>query len=287
MKKLVSLTFALFASFALMAQTTPYISFEGYVEGESGAQYLIPQSTIAVDLVVEREVVTAGPYARYALKNLGIRAPFSDKVTFRLLSADISLHNPDDYSKSDVESQVEVSKSHLDAIPADRLNILQPSDEDAALDAATQIFALRRSRLDLITGEAGEHVFGEGLGIALKEIDEREQALMELFLGRVELSRETYRVILQPSSDKNQYILCRFSEEAGIVDASDLSADIVLLDITAGNTPTVTEASEKARAFVKCRLAALSECQVLLGDELLGSRQLPLFEYGRSVTLEK
>lgn len=287
MKKLLTLALALFATYSLSAQSNPYISLEGYQSGEDGATYLLPGSEIAIDIVVEKQSVVAGPYARYALKNLGIRVPFTDKVSYRLVEAKLALNTPDSYYASGIDSYDSHRKSHLDAISVERTNILQPSDEDAALEAAQQIFALRRSRLDLITGEAGEHVFGEGLKVALKAIDRREQALLELFMGRVETSRECKRFILRPSGEKNQYIICRFSSEEGLLDSSNLSGDIILLYITAGDVPQVTEASEKSRTFVRCRLAAQSLCQLLYGDELLGSAQLPLFEYGKSVNLEK
>lgn len=53
-----------------------------------------------------------------------------------------------------------------------------------AQDAANAIFSLRRHRIDLVTGEAGENVFGAGLKAALEEIDRLEQEYLSLFLGK-------------------------------------------------------------------------------------------------------
>ena len=53
--------------------------------------------------------------------------------------------------------------------------------EDAAQQAAQMIFSIRKHRMELITGEAGENVFGGGLKDALDALDEKEQELLELF----------------------------------------------------------------------------------------------------------
>ena len=83
--------------------------------------------------------------------------------------------------------------------------------EDAAREAANTIFSLRRHRIELITGEAGENVFGEGLKAALAEIERLEQSYLELFLGKRVVTTETRRYVVYPQSDKKQYIVCRFS----------------------------------------------------------------------------
>ena len=78
--------------------------------------------------------------------------------------------------------------------------------EDAAREAANTIFSLRRHRIELITGEAGENVFGEGLKAALAEIERLEQSYLELFLGKRVVTTETRRYVVYPQSDKKQYI---------------------------------------------------------------------------------
>ena len=67
------------------------------------------------------------------------------------------------------------------------------------------IFSLRRHRLDLVTGEAGENVFGGGLKAALDEISRLEQEYLALFLGkqyRQTVARE-YNAL--PSKDENTF----------------------------------------------------------------------------------
>ncbi|HAY31196.1 DUF4831 family protein, partial [Alistipes sp.] len=68
-------------------------------------------------------------------------------------------------------------------VPIDKQSTVEKSAESMAADAANMIFSLRRHRLDLVTGEAGENVFGGGLKAALDEISRLEQEYLALFLG--------------------------------------------------------------------------------------------------------
>lgn len=54
----------------------------GAFEENGRVEVGIPTSPLAVDLTVEKEVVTVGPYARYAQKFLGVRGALSDKTLY-------------------------------------------------------------------------------------------------------------------------------------------------------------------------------------------------------------
>jgi len=273
----------------MLAAQNRCVEIEGVVESGSGLVYNQPRTTLAVDLTIERETVVAGPYARYALKHLGLRAPFSDKTSAVLRGASVALFDESEYAAAPLaaaESRTDIHTGSADAfpaLPADRIEMVQPAAEQAALQAANRIFALRRSRLDLITGEAGEHVFGEGLKAALAEIDAQEQALLELFLGKRTVTIETRRVLVFPKSDKRQYIVARFSETDGLLPESDLSGEIVLLEIDPGEPFAVEAAPAKSADVVNCRTAAPCLCSVRTGNSLLASQTLPIFEFGRTV----
>lgn len=288
MKRLTLLAALLAASLNLVAQNR-VVAVEGLEDTPAGLSYSLPQNCLAIDLVVEHEEVLAGPYARYALKCLGLRAPFSDKSSWRLVRAEVALADDLMQAKELAEPQVVVNPQDVGAfepLPIDRTELIQPTDEEAAMLAAKRIFQLRRSRLELITGEAGEHVFGEGLKSALEEIDRQEQALIDLFLGRRIVRTSTHRILLTPNSEKRQYILSRFSQQSGLLPVSDLAGEIILLEITPSEPYAVEEAPEKSTQFVTCRVAAPSLCSVQSGGRELGSTTLPLFAYGKRVQLQ-
>uniref|UniRef100_UPI0040567A86 DUF4831 family protein n=1 Tax=Alistipes sp. TaxID=1872444 RepID=UPI0040567A86 len=287
MKRLGLILLLLGGAFSLSAQEG-YIQVEGLVEGADGPRYHLPQTTLAVDLTLSCEEVVAGPYARYALKYLGVRAPFSDKSTYKLLEAHTARYEPalpmaaEPAAPQTVEEEYMHPERGFALLAVDRLELNAPAQEEAARQAAARIFSLRRSRLDLITGEAGEHVFGEGLQAALDAIEEQEQALLELFLGRHTTTTTTHRFELTPTADKRQYILCRFSEQDGLLAADDLSGEIVLLEIQPGEPYAVEEAQPKVESVV-CRVAAPSTCIVQSAGKELSREVLPIYAYGRTV----
>ena len=87
--KILLLAGLLFGATAAMAQN-PYIALEGAMEGADGIAVSMPRTVLAVDLTVERTVTLCGPYARYAQKYLGVRAPLTDKTTWSVVGARIA-----------------------------------------------------------------------------------------------------------------------------------------------------------------------------------------------------
>ena len=271
----------------------PYIALQGANETASGVVVSQPRTILAVDVTVERDQTLTGPYARYAQKYLGVRAPLADKTTWNITGAQIALLDfgtcLDAGAPAPASTRIfnhAASDEEFARLLPDKTDMTTPALEDAARAAADRIFSLRRHRIELITGEAGENVFGEGLKAALAEIDRMEQSYLELFLGKRIVSTETRRYVVYPQADKKQYIVCRFSPAAGLLPDSDLSGDIVLLQIEpSGNTKCDLEAGPKETSVVACRVADPSTCTVLSGGREYARAVLPVFEFGRTVNV--
>ena len=211
------LAFALLLSGGVSAQN-PYISLQGANETAGGLTVAQPRTILAVDVTVEHDVTLSGPYARYAQKYLGVRAPLTDKTVWSVTGAQIALLDGDTYLNAVAPAPASTrvlshtaSENKFARLQPDKTDMTTPALEDAARTAAAQIFSLRRHRIELVTGEAGENVFGEGLKAALEEIDRLEQSYLELFLGKRIVSTETRRYVVCPQADKKQYIVCRFT----------------------------------------------------------------------------
>lgn len=254
----------------------------------------IPTSLLAVDLTVEKEVVTVGPYARYAQKFLGVRGALTDKTVYTVRSARIALLDGDAATAAAVPADEVRAVSYLgDAetfsrVPFDKRSLEDESLETAARKAANTLFIIRRRRMELITSEAGENVFGAGLQAALTELDRQEQAYTELFLGKRVTTVVVERMVVVPDAGKQKYILCRFSSERGILPAADLTGDAVVLQLEkeSDGAFTLTPASPKAARTATYRVAADVVCTLYCGAEELARTALPLFEFGRDVELE-
>ena len=222
-----------------------------------------------------------------------MRAPLADKTTWNITGAQIALLDfgtcLDAGAPAPASTRIfnhAASDEEFARLQPDKTDMTTPALEDAARAAADRIFSLRRHRIELITGEAGENVFGEGLKAALAEIDRMEQSHLELFLGKRIVSTETRRYVVYPQADKKQYIVCRFSPAAGLLPDSDLSGDIVLLQIEpSGNTKCDLEAGPKETSVVACRVADPSTCTVLSGGREYARAVLPVFEFGRTVNV--
>ena len=198
------LAFALLLSGGVSAQN-PYISLQGANETAGGLTVAQPRTILAVDVTVEHDVTLSGPYARYAQKYLGVRAPLTDKTVWSVTGAQIALLDGDTYLNAAAPAPASTrvlshtaSENEFARLQPDKTDMTTPALEDAARTAAAQIFSLRRHRIELVTGEAGENVFGEGLKAALEEIDRLEQSYLELFLGKRIVSTETRRYVVCP-----------------------------------------------------------------------------------------
>ncbi len=285
--------FALLLAGGASAQN-PYIALQGATETVEGIRISQPRTILAVDVTVTCDRTLTGPYARYAQKFLGVRASLADKTAWSITGARIALLDGATYLNASDPAPVTMraqsyatSDEEFARLQPDKTDMTTLSLEDAARAAAERIFSLRRHRLELITGDAGENVFGEGLNAALAEIDRQEQAYLELFLGKRIVSTETRRYVVYPQSDKKQYIVCRFSPAAGLLPENDLSGDIVLLQIepSGARVAAELEAGPKETNVVPCRVADPSTCTVVSGGGEYARAVLPVFEFGRTINV--
>lgn len=264
---------------------------------ESQGSVVLPDltTTLAVDLTVTTERVIAGPYARYAQKYLGVRAPLSDKTTHEITAAEVALLGSEAAypvagplpGARETAAGFDGSPTEFAKILPDRMSSANVDTENAARAAANEIFKLRRQIRDLVTGETGENVFGAGLKVALDELHALERAYTELFLGKHVVTTETRRYTVNPVADRTSYIVCRFASQTGLLPSTDITGDVVLLQIRPTGEPAVQglrEASSKERS-VKMRVADNSVCTVVVNSYDIAQTVLPIFVFGKDVDI--
>ena len=251
------------------------------------------ETVLAADITVRCEKIVCGPYARYAQKFLGLRAPLTDKTVYTVADAAIALMPGERYvtagelpaSTCRVESY-EAQGADFARLQTDRLDMTETDLQTAARNAAAAIFSLRKHRLDLISGEAGENVFGAGLPAALERLDRLEQEYLELFLGRRVVTTETHRFRVTPAEGKLQQIVCRFSPDAGLLPANDLTGDIVLLQYEPQGMAVDEAGVRPTSSTIPYRIAALTRCSLIAAGQEQAAQVLPVFQFGRTIALQ-
>lgn len=293
MKRIISLmSLAVLACGAATAQNTPYKAVVGtYIDASGALAVSDPSTSVAVDLIVEKEQTVVGPYARYAQKFLNMRGSLVDKTVYSLKGVKLAVTGGEDVIADAVpaaevtETSYMGSASEFAKVLPDRMSATAVSEEEAAANAAQAIFSIRKHRMDLITGEAGENVFGAGLKDALAALDAAEQEYLELFFGKRVITTSVERVVVPMVEGVQSYAVARISSSAGVVAADAKDGDAVTLEVAPSGRArlsSVVEADPKSKTAVKVRVADPSTCTVKVGDKVLTSAVLPLFEMGRT-----
>ena len=190
---------------------------------------------VSVTLRVATEKFTPGVYARYAQKYLGQRATLSEYSTIEILDGRLAYGA---CAKLQQPMEIDPESSPL---PVNKLSSASQSAEEQAAATAEMIFSLRKHRLELITGEAGENVFGAGLKAALDEIARLENECLQMFYGSKTIEEKSYSFNVTITPDKRDYLVCRFSDRVGVVEVNNL----------AGKPIVVKVESEKGREYAK------------------------------------
>lgn len=280
------------------------------ISSDAVAGYNLPQTMITAHIVVEREVIKKGPYARFAQQYLGVIAPLSDKESYAVTGASLSYREEADPSAT-YYAPVPVSLPELKIkpvrimsapenlsaddtafmkLPIDKINAAELSLESMAADAASKIFTLRKRRFDLVSGEAGENVFGAGLPAAIAEIERLENEYIALFTGKQFTQRIEKSFDVVPQSGKTTVILCRFSAAGGLLPDNDLSGRPIVLELMPENSATdrvlpVRDSREKRPVMMTYRVPDNVKCRITDGNTVLGSGRIPVFQFGKIVEI--
>lgn len=276
MKKI--LTFVLMA--ASVAAGAQNIQRYGVNVTAGKAEISIPQTEITVSLQVRTSVFTPGVYARYAQKMLGVRASLADKKSADIVNVLIS-------DRGEVLAPAaEPLKTREEIIPVSRNDSRILTLEMQAQATADMIFSLRKHRLDLVTGESGENVFGAGLGDALKEIERQLSECEQMFFGRTEQTLKVYNFKVTPRRGVDNYTVCRFKADAGVTEITDLSGEALMLHIDKGELPQldgIARCTPQTKGAAAFSVAASCRCSLLRGVEVLGAETLPLLQMGERI----
>ena len=124
--------------------------------------------------------------------------------------------------------------------PGDSTNNFRPvrvSTDEKAAEAANRILNSRLTQYDMVAGLMDEfHPDGAAYTVSLRELKKVEKNYLSLFVGRTTYKHESFSFDFLPTSSAGKgEVIFRFSDEKGVVPASDLSAKPVMLKVDAEN----------------------------------------------------
>ncbi len=237
-----------------------------------GVTYILPKTMLVIDTEFSKTTLKAGPYAKYAEKYLGVtdNVITEDLVNYNLDKVEVNSKGiPDkneayviefkaktsapfvyltkdgrictinaEYTASETDSKKEMQKQAtkdpiLEAQSSYTEEYLRAGSVSKMAEvAAKQIYKLRESRMDILTGDAeNAPKDGEAMKIVLQQLEIREKALVELFTGSKTIEKEVATFEVDPTGNMEKEIIFRFSKYLGIVDAEDLSGSPVYMNL--------------------------------------------------------
>ena len=307
----------------LMAQTK-VVKKNAVKANNFGITYSLPKTTLVVDVEVTKVTCKAGPYYQYAEKYLGVKDAIAEnKVYFELGKTQLINHGirdkdntyivefkqgtvaPYAYLTEDgllcsINSEYTPVESELDAVkkkkgPQEKVTdtsvfseelLMAGSTARQAEIAAKQIYRIRESRMNILTGEADNlPPDGEAMKLVIQQLEEQEKALSNLFTGIRTKEMEHYEVTVMPNDDLDKEILFRFSKQIGIVDADDLGGAPVYMNLKATERapmlePKEAEKKEKSLKGIVYNVPGKAEIEIFTNKKTLYKGEAQITQFG-------
>ena len=258
----------LLISMALLATAQDAVQLLPEKFNDYALNYYLPKTTTEIEFVASKTTRKAGEYYQYARKYLGTTDVITENTeTWKLEGATIVVRGEANTEaryqltfKAGQTPYIYVSPEHTilsanttpEAIVAETFPPVTPDnicniDYTKALSgdilmsgsitrmaeiAAKQIYRIRESRMDILTGEADNMpADGESLRIVIEQLDQQEQALTSMFTGTTSVEYTTKRIKFTPDDDIANQVILRFSEHLGFVDANNLCGAPIYLSV--------------------------------------------------------
>ena len=322
MKNLITIACLLF-SIPLMAQTK-VVKKNAVKANNFGITYSLPKTQLIVDAEVTKVTCKAGPYYKYAEKYLGVKdAITEDKVYYELGKLSLvnkGIPDPDNtyivefksgtvapyaYLTEDgllcsinaeytpEESELETIKKNgqgpakvTDASVFSEELLMAGSTARQAEVAAKQIYRIRESRLNILTGDADNlPPDGEAMKLVIQQLEEQEKALTNLFTGILTKETSHYEVSITPYDNLEKEVLFRFSTLMGIVDADDLGGVPVYMNLKATERapvldPKEAEKKEKSLKGIVYNVPGKASIEISMNKKTLYKGDAQITQFG-------
>lgn len=257
-----------------------------------GVMYSLPKTSVVITLKVKKSVLKRGEFYQYAQRYLSID-PITENSTEYVLE-DVMIVNrgiadrdnsfmvifksnslapyvmlTQDGLISTINAEPETEQEPSFELPAPSPAPVNPRrflSEETLMAGSTakqaelvarQIFDLRRSRNDILIGEADNMPpDGEAYKIVMEQINAQEKALTEMFSGTTQTEYLVKEIVVVPTEDDiDRTVIGRFSEKLGLVDADNLAGEPIYLTLKSKMPKAEMPLSEKELARLEKKLS--------------------------------
>lgn len=287
-----------------------------------GITYSLPKTSLIVEAEVTKVTCKAGPYYQYAEKYLAVQDAIAEDAVYyelgkvRLINRGVP--DPDntyivEFKPGTVAPYAYLTEDGLlcsintEYVPAEEkaekkaVAAKQGAAQNSVLSeellmagstarqaevAAKQIYRIRESRMDILTGEADNlPPDGEAMKLVIQQLEAQEQTLSHLFTGTTEKTTDIYEVSVIPSDELDKEVIFRFSKQLGIVDADDLGGAPVYMNLTATERapqlePKEAEKKEKSLKGIIYNVPGKAKVEITMGKRTLYKGEAQITQFG-------
>ncbi len=297
-----------------------------------GVNYFLPKSVLTINAHISKVEMKAGPYHKYAEKYLGLTDVVTENKSFyELESLDVISNGIPDKDKSylvelksgtvapfvyltenglictinaEYAPEDNIEKKETTSFQTEKLNpealfteeyLQAGSTNKMAEVAAKQIYKIRESRMDILTGNSDNAPRdGVAMKLVLQQLEEQEKALVELFSGSSSKYTQTVKFEIEPKGEMDKEIVFRFSKYLGIVGVDDLSGVPVYMNLKKiessdlNNSTTQTNKKDKSKdgkEGVVYNIPGQASTEVFYGVKSIYKGTIPITQFGTTQVL--
>ena len=324
MKKAIVLLSLLLSTYGF-AQT----EITNYIPGKTqdAVTYFLPKTVIEVKVEATKVNYTPGEFCKYADRYLRLTGISDQEEEYwelgKVQVLSVGIPDPESVFSVKLKDKTIAPLMELtqDGIiksinkPADRNSIpatkIVPAQKKARLNArdfmteetlmasssakmaelvAKEIYNIRESKNAITRGQADSMPKdGESLKLMLSNLDEQEQAMLDMFTGITNKETKTFTIRLVPNKNLTKEVLFRFSRKLGVVGNNDLGGTPVYINLT--DLATVPAPEEKAKKDKKkpegivYNVPGKAQITVFDTNKTFFEGELPITQFGNQENL--
>lgn len=179
------------------------------------------------------------------------------------------------------------SGSGFSGVPKMKKEWEMKKEEEKAEEAAKFLIKLHKRKFKLITGQTDSPLSGEALKSALEELNHMEKEYMSLFFGRriIEEYEKAYTFVPQQEKGYSRFVIFRFSEQEGFLDADEIKGIPAIIELSSRNTLTAIQnikrpASLDAENVLYYRIPEYVDYIIIYNTEEISKGITQMYQFG-------